>query len=147
MAPTFIHAPLSLNDDPSLGVRQMLQHFPATLWSLFYVGVVIVFFTLVISANILEGSRERTWCLRRMEWLDKMWAWLKGGNPREKAGAIDPEELRRLISHDGEGREGSVGGETLVDDEEVKDEDEDEYEQASKEEMELDSEGYMNGET
>ena len=88
-------------------------------------------------------SRERIWRSRRIEWLDKTWEWLKCGSHRRKAGAVHAEDLRRRDSHDGEGREGSIGGETLLGDEEV--EDEDENGQTSEEEMELNSEDYMNG--
>ena len=69
--------------------------------------------------------------------------WLKSGSPRGKARAVDAEELKRLDSHDGVGRDSSVVRETLLDDEEVQDGDEDG--QASKmEEMELDSKDYIN---
>ena len=100
--------------------------------------------TSVKMREVTEGSRERIGRLRRIKLLDKMWVWLKGGRPSEKAGAIDAEELRRLNSHDGEGRQGSVGGETLLGDEEVEDEDSD-GQAGKKEEMELDSEDYIDG--
>ena len=93
-----------------------------------------------------EGPRERIWRLRRIERLDRMWVWLKGGGPRAKVENVDDEELRPLDNHDCEGREGSVGGDTLLDGEES--EDEGENGQASKKEgMELDSEGHMNSGT
>lgn len=84
--------------------------------------------------------------MERIWRLDRIWVWVKGGRVRGKDGGVDAEELRHLDSHDDgeEGREGSVGGETLLDDEEVGDGDEDG--QASKEEMKRDSEDYMNGE-
>ena len=172
MAPTSIHTILSRDNDSSLG--EMFQHFPATLWKFFKdfvigLSVILAFFAIIFAVFLTflwiytygpdlvkgltrvsmreatEGLREQIWRLRRIQGLDRMWVWLKGGSPRKKAGAVDAEELSRLDSHDGEGREGSVGGETLLDDEEVQDKDENG--QASKmEEMELDSEDYMNGE-
>ena len=86
--------------------------------------------TSVRMSKIAEGPRERIFGWRRI------WVWLNGGKARGKAEAADAEELRRLDSQDGEGREGSVGGETLLNDEDV--EDGDENEQASKkDEIEL----------
>ena len=171
MAPTSIHTLLSRDDDPSLG--ELIHHFLAELWKLFKdtvlgLSIILAFFAIifvVISVifkiytygsdlvkgltsvkmrEIMEWSRERIWRSRRIEWLDKTWEWLKDGSLRRKAGAVHAEDLRRLDSHDGEGREGSIDGETLLGDEEV--EDEDENGQTSEEEMELNSEDYMNGE-
>ena len=171
MAPTSINTLLSRDDDPSLG--DLFRHFPATLWRFFKLFVfglslVLAFFAIVFVVifmmlkiytygpdlvkgltsvkmrEVMEGSKDQIRRLKRIERLDKMWVWLKGGSPRGKAGAVDAEELRRLDSHDGEGRQGGVGGETLLGDEEVEDEDSN-GQVSSEEEVELDSEDYMNG--
>ena len=171
MAPTSINTLLSRDDDPSLG--ELFHHFPTTLWRFFKLFVfglslVLAFFAIVFVVifmmlkiytygpdlvkgltsikmrEVMEGSKDQIRRLRRIEWLDKIWVWLKGDSSREKAGAVDAEELRRLDSHDREGRQGSVGGETLLGDEEVEDEDSN-GQVSSEEEVELGSEDYMNG--
>ena len=172
MAPTSTHTILFRDNDPSLG--ELFHHFPATLWKflkdfVFGLSVILAFFAIIFAVVLVflwiytcgpdlikgltrvrirentKGPRERIWRLRRIQGLDRMWVWLKGGGPRGKAGVVDVEELRCLDSCDGEGREGSVGGETLLDDEEVLEKDEDG--QASKMEgMELNNEDCMNGE-
>ena len=171
MAPTSIHTLLSRDDDPSLG--ELFHDFPTALWRLFKLFVfglslILAFFAIIFVITVVilkiytygpdlvkgltsvkmrevtEGSKEQIRRLRRIEWLDKMWVWLKGGRPREKAGALDAEELRRLNSHDGEGRQGSVGGETLLGDEEVEDKDSN-GQASSKGEMKLGSEDYVKG--
>ena len=92
--------------------------------------------------EIAEWSKERIWHLRETG-LDWMWEPPEGGSPGEKAGAVEAEELRRLDSHDGGGRKGSVGWETSLDEEaEVEDEN---GQESKKEGMEPDSKDYTNG--
>lgn len=83
--------------------------------------------------HIVEGWREKAGHVRRM---------LKRRNAGGDAEAVDAEELEHLGSHDAEGREGSVGGETLFESEEDEEED---GQARKKEEMDLDSEDYMEG--
>ena len=84
--------------------------------------------------EVVEVSREKIRRLRRIERVDRMWKWFEHRNARGEADAFVTEELEHLGSYDGEGREGSVGGETLFEGEG----DEHGDGQAKKEEMELD---------
>lgn len=84
--------------------------------------------------EIVEVSREKVGRLRKIERVDRMWKWFECRNARGEAGTFVAEELEHLGSYDGEGREGSVGGETLFEGEG----DEHGDGQAKKEEMELD---------
>ena len=120
MAPTSTHTLLSRNDDPSFDeLGELFDHLTATPWGFLKLMWFAVPFTLVVSSTIFVVG---WWILNICTYV------LKGGSPREKAGAVDAEELRRLNSHDGELGEGSVGGETLVEDEEDEDEDDEEVE-------------------
>ena len=150
MAPTPIHAIFSRDYDASLA--ELFHEFPAVLWTLFKavifdLSVILAFFAILFAIfcvflwiyirvpdlirgltwlrirEVAEGPRERIWRWRKIG-LDRIWAWLKGGSSGGKAGDVYAEELRRLDSHDGEGREGSVSGETSLDGEEAEDEDE-----------------------
>lgn len=87
--------------------------------------------------DIMEGSRKNFERLGRIERVDRIWKWLKCRSAGTESEAVDAEELTHLGSHDDEGREGSVGGETLFEGEE--DEDGDGHGR-KKEEMELDTE-------
>lgn len=120
------------------------------------IGICFVFTALVIYAPVtikwmksgewrksVEGWREKIGRVGRIERLDRIWTWLKLKSAGWKAEVVDTEELEHLDSHDAEGREGSVSGETLFESEGDEDGDE---QVRKKEEMDLDSEDYMVGE-
>lgn len=90
----------------------------------------------------VEGCREKVGRLRRIERVDRLWNWFECRNFRAEAEVFDVEELEHLGSCEGEGREGSVGGETLFDGEEGEDGDE---RARKEEEMEMDGEDYIKG--
>lgn len=168
MAPTSLHALLP-RDNPSLG--ELFHHFPAKVWLLlklviFGVAILLTLYAIILGTffafawigiyapnvigwlrggkwrEVVEGWREKVGLLKKIEMVDRMWKWLKSWSPRGKAEAVDAEELEHLDGgHDGEGREGSVGGDTLFEGEEdgVGDG------QAKKEDMELDSEDCKEG--
>ena len=168
MAPTSLHSLIPRND-PSLG--EMFHHFPAKVWMLIkamlfgaalIAALLAILFGgigLVMVINLygwdfirwlrsgewreVEGWREKAWRLGRIERVNRMWKWLECRRSGGEAGTVDDEELQRLGSHDGDGGEGSVGGETLFEGDEDEDGD---GEARKKEEMELNSEDYMTGE-
>lgn len=119
-----------------------------TFLLVFFVGMYVPIVTQWLRSGewreAVEGWREQVRRLRRIERVDRMWNWFECRSVRGKGEAVDAEELERLGSHDGEGREGSVGGETLFEGEEDEDGGGDGDGQARKEEeMDLESEDYM----
>ena len=72
----------------------------------------------------MKGWREKAGRVGRIERLDRIWIWLKRRTTGLEAEVVDIEELEHLDSHDGEGREGSVSGETLFESEDDEDGDE-----------------------
>lgn len=168
MAPTSLHV-LVPRDGPSVG--ELFHQFPARVWLItkliifglcimlalcaIIFGVCFAFASLVFcvritieslksgkARTIVEDWREKVGRLGRIERLDRTWKWLKRMSARGEAEVVDAEELEHLDSLDAEGRESSVGGETLFGSEE----DEDGDRQANKKEkMDLDSEDYMEG--
>lgn len=168
MAPNPPQPPLP-RDDPSLA--ELFHHFPAKVWLLikmvmFGLSIMLALVTIIFGIfylvtyvcihgpdavewlrsgkwrELVKGCSETVGRLRRIERVDRLWKWFECRNARGEAEAVDAEELEHLGSHEGEGREGSVGGETLFDGEEGEDGD---GEARKKEEMELDSEDYMKG--
>ena len=144
MSPISIHILLPRND-PSLG--QLFHRFPAQVWTLvksiifgfaLILALVAVLFGIIMSVwlifsfaptllnwlismswkEVMERWREKFESLKRTERFNRMWGWLRFRSAGAEDGAVDVEELRHLDSLDCEGREGSVGGETLFEGEE-----------------------------
>ncbi len=162
--------PLLPRSDPSLG--ELFRHFPAQVWRIFKLiifgfsiifaifaiitGVIALFMSIYVYGpyliewlksgkykELIKRSREKVGRLKAIERFHSAWDWLKSRSAGANAESVDAEELRPLEGRDSQGRESSVGGETLFEGDEVEDGDE---EARKNDEVELDSEDYMKGE-
>ena len=142
MAPSSSRALLTRNN-PSMA--ELFSDFPAKVWLLFkylIFGVALMvalyglifgiycFVMLMISygpvviewlrgakwREVGQGWRDNLGRLRKLERVDRIWTWVERMRGKNEIDEVDDEaELERLDSGEGEG---SVGGETLFEDEE-----------------------------
>ena len=127
-------------------MAELFSHFPAKVWLLFkylIFGVALMvavyglifgiycFIMLMINygPGVVEWLRGAKWRevgqgwrdylgrLRKLERVDRIWTWVERMRGKNEIDEVDDEEaeLERLDSGEGEG---SVGGETLFEDEE-----------------------------